>query len=73
MGFFLWTYDPKFYDKSYGNRDRYFGKAAAIFAIAVAFFPTTRENWSQSSHPPSILKAFMVIFISYLLSFFSGL
>ena len=81
MGFFLWTYDPKLYDRSYGNRDRYFGKAAAVFAIAVAFFPASRANWEEIIPPAAyseglysnlhLLSAFLLfgsmIYFSYFL------
>lgn len=68
MGFFLWTYDPKFYDKSYGNRDRYFGKAAAVFAIAVAFFPTSRENW-EAIIPPAVYSEGIYGFLHLIFAF----
>lgn len=48
-GVFLLTYNPGSYDKSYRkgkrNFDQIFGIMAGIFAIGVALFPTTRNQW----------------------------
>ena len=45
IGFFLLTYNPRFYDKSYGKGDQYLGILAGMAAIAAALFPTSRDNW----------------------------
>jgi hypothetical protein len=52
MGVFLFTYNPKFYDKSYGKGDRYLGMLAGMSTAMVALFPTPRDNW-QAIFPPA--------------------
>ena len=47
IGFFLLTYNPRFYDKSYGKGDQYLGLLAGLAAIAAALFPTSRHNWRE--------------------------
>jgi hypothetical protein len=51
IGIFLITYNPRFYDKSYGRGDQYLAILAGIAAIATALFPTMRDNW-QEIFPP---------------------
>ncbi|HLD92995.1 MAG TPA: hypothetical protein VI703_02165 [Anaerolineales bacterium] len=51
MGVFLFTYNPKFYDKSYGKGDQYLGMLAGVAAAMVALFPTPRDNWREIFPP----------------------
>jgi hypothetical protein len=52
IGFFLLTYNPRFYDKTYGKGDQYLGIVAGLAAIAAAWFPTSRDGW-QAIIPPA--------------------
>lgn len=52
IGIFLLTYNPRFYNKSYGRTDQYLGILAGMSAIAAALFPTSRSNW-QEIFPPA--------------------
>ena len=51
IGFFLITYNPRFYDKSYGRGDQYLGILAGLSAITAALFPTTRDKWEEIIPP----------------------
>lgn len=52
IGVFLFTYNPRFYDKSYGKLDQYLGMLAGIAAAVTALFPTVRENWRDIPPAP---------------------
>lgn len=51
IGFFLLTYNPRFYDKSYGKGDQFLGILAGLAAIAAALFATSRDNWREIIPP----------------------
>lgn len=51
IGFFLLTYNPRFYDKSYGKGDLYLGILAGIAAVTAALFPTSRDKWREIIPP----------------------